>query len=159
MNIRAIGTIFWGCLVASATLAGEEHRTRVEIQIDDEAAGSQSFTFDSQDAGFDLDSFVVGETRSVTDVSGNTADIRRTEEGFEIDVNGKTIDLMGLHELDGLHDKHDIEMRKDGADSNTVVVKDIKKVKVIKLQDGDGEFHEHDAHEIHIIEKEVDVTD
>jgi len=88
----------------------------------------------------------------VTDVSGNTADIRRTDDGFEIDVNGKTIDLMGLH------NEHDIEMHKDGNHSGVTVFKDVKKIKVIEIQDGDGESHAHEGHEIHIIEKEVDVT-
>ena len=49
--------------------------------------------FDSDDAGFDLQSMAVGETRAVTDASGNVANISRTEEGFEIEVAGETIVL------------------------------------------------------------------
>jgi len=158
MDFRAIGVIFWGFLLATAAVCGEEQHTRIEIRIDDDAAGRQSFTFDSQDAGFDLDSFVVGETRSVTDVSGNTADIRRTEEGFEIDVNGKTIDLMYPPEVDALHHEQGDQSHLGRKYSGVTVSEDVEKVKVVKIQEDHDESHRHDAHEIRIIEKEIDVT-
>ena len=115
--------------------AGEQQRTRIEIAIDDDAASEQSFVFDSQDAGFDLQSMLVGESRSVTDRSGSTADIRRTEDGFEIDVNGKTIDLPDMHGHDGAQGEHEIELMMDDTDADRVA---IKKVRMIKSDSANG---------------------
>ena len=82
MNLRAVAVLFWTCLIGTAAIAGEERRTRIEIAVDDDASGQQSFLFDSQAAGFDLEGMVVGETRTLTDEFGQTADLRRTDDGF-----------------------------------------------------------------------------
>lgn len=137
MNLRAVGVLFWTCLIGTAAIAGEEYRTRIEIAVDDDASGQQSFLFDSQAAGFDLDSMVVGETRMLTDEFGRTADLRRTDDGFEIDVNGKTVDLPDLHGT-GLHGAHEVKMRVAGTDTDAVVVTDARKVKIIKSEHDDG---------------------
>lgn len=135
MNPRTIAVFIWVCLIGAAAVAGEEHRTRIEIAVEDDASGQQAFRFDSQDAGFDLHSMAVGETRTVTDRSGTTADIRRTADGFEFDVNGKTIDLKDLHEPGGVHGEHEVEMHVDGADA---VVRDVRKVRMIKTENSGG---------------------
>lgn len=135
MNFRAIALISWACLMATSAIAGEEHRTRIEIKVDDNASGQQSFSFDSLDAGFDLDSMAVGETRTLTDEAGNLADIRRTEDGFEFDVNGETIELDHLHAADGMHGEHDIDVNVDQTGADSVAV---KKVKMIRTGDPDG---------------------
>jgi hypothetical protein len=137
MNLRAAGVLFWTCLIGTAAIAGEEYRTRIEIAIDDDASGQQSFLFDSQAAGFDLDSMVVGETRTLTDEFGRTADLRRTDDGFEIDVDGKTVDLPDLR-APGLHGEHEVEMRVGGTDADAVVVTDARQVKIIKTEHDDG---------------------
>jgi len=172
MNLRTTAVISWACLLATAAIAGEEKRTHIEIEVDDDVSGHQAFTFDSQDAGFDLDSMVVGETRNLTDASGNTADVSRTDDGFEFDVNGKTIKLDNLHEVNGLHDEHEVEIHVDQSDNDVIAVKRIKKVKMIKTTDAagvtvisdngidvDSDMHAHGTHEIRIIKKEIDVTD
>jgi len=138
MNLRTITVFFWACLVGTAAVAGDEQRTRIEIAVEDDASSQRTFHFDSQEAGFDLHSMAVGETRTVTDQSGNTAGIRRTEDGFEFDVNGETIDLKDLHQLNGMHGEHEIEMHINDADSGATVVKGVRKVKMIKTDDSDG---------------------
>ncbi len=138
MDFRATALISWACLMATSAIAGEEYRTRVEIEVDDDASGQQVFSFDSQDAGFDLDSMAIGETRTLTDKVGNMADIRRTADGFEFDVGGKTIELDDLHEANGLHGEREIVMYVDQTDAGTVATKKIKKVEMIKTADADG---------------------
>ncbi len=51
---RKFLVLFWAFLLATAAVAGEEHRTKIEIAIDDDDSGHQSFKFDSKDAGFNL---------------------------------------------------------------------------------------------------------
>ena len=138
MRFKTLTLFFWVFLIASAAIAGEQHRTRIEIAVEDDETGDQSFVFDSKDAGFDLHSMVVGETRTLTDRSGSTADIRRTDDGFEIDVNGKTIDLHDLPTPGDMHGEHSVEMLVDEVDSDVVVIKDVKNVKVIRSDNADG---------------------
>jgi len=138
MNFKTFSVLLFAYLLATAAIAGEEHRTRIEIVVDDDASGGQTFSFDSQDSGFDLHTMAVGETHALTDASGNIAYARRTENGFEFDINGKTIDLEDLHEIDGRHGGHELEMHIDDIDSNVVVVKDVKRVKMIKSDDAGG---------------------
>jgi hypothetical protein len=124
---------------AAVVQAGHEQQTKIEVAISDDDSGEQRFIFDSQDAGFDLQSMQVGESRSITDRNGTTADVRRTEDGFELDLNGKTIDLPGMQEDDGLHGEHDVEVLIDADDVDDVkVVKGARKVKVIKSGTADG---------------------
>ena len=39
MRFKTVTLFFWGFLIASAAIAGEEHRTRIEIAVDDDATG------------------------------------------------------------------------------------------------------------------------
>ena len=61
MRFKTITLFLWIFLIASAAIAGEEHRTRIEIVFDDDTSGGQSFVFDSKDSeiryidGSDLD--------------------------------------------------------------------------------------------------------
>ena len=135
MNIKSIAAGVLALLAATAQ-AGEDQKTRIEIALDDDTSGKQSFVFDSQDAGFDLQSMVVGESRSITDRSGNTADLRRTESGFEIDIGGKTIELPNVAAHEGRHGEHAVELLVDGSD--VVVAKDVKQVRVMKSHGTDG---------------------
>lgn len=137
MKLRTPTLFLWVALIAGAAIAGEERQTRIEIVVEDDATGAQSFLFDSEEAGFDLHSLAVGETRTLTDRHGSTADIRRTDDGFEFDVNGKTIDLTGPPH-DEMHGAHTRELLDDNADSKVVVLKDVRNVKVIGSNTADG---------------------
>ncbi|MGI9236671.1 MAG: hypothetical protein ACR2QZ_04705 [Woeseiaceae bacterium] len=128
LSVSAAGIL--ALLIAANGLANEDQRTRIEIAVDEDGAGERTFVFDSQDAGFDLQSMVVGESRSITDRSGTTADIRRTESGFEIGIDGETIQLPEVSGHEGMHGEHDVDVLID--DDETVVVKDVRKVKMIK---------------------------
>lgn len=141
MNSRALVVFFWVCLVGTAAVAGEDRQTRIEIAVDDDASGEQTFTFDSQEAGFDLHSLAVGEVRTLTDMSGNTADVRRTADGFEFDVNGKKVsvdDMPALDDPHGAHGTHEIEMRVDDSNSTVMPTGGVRKVKIIRTGDAEG---------------------
>lgn len=141
MTIRKFAVLFWAFLIASAAIAGEEQRTRIEIDVDSDAAGHQTFKFDSKDAGFNLQDMAVGETRVLTDESGSTAQVIRTEDGFELDINGEKIDISDLHAMNGPHSGHKMMMHvnADGhaadIDTDVVIDKDVRKVKIVRSGD------------------------
>jgi len=141
MNFSLVSAVACTLLVAAASQAGEGRKSRIEIAIDDDTTGEQSFVFDSEDAGFDLQSMLVDESRNITDRFGNTADLRRMETGFELDLNGKTIEIPtfevgDMPGLDGIHDEHEVRMLI--GDSDKVVVTDIDAVRVLKSDSIDG---------------------
>ena len=117
---KSLVVFFWVCLIGTAAMAAAERQTRIEIALDDDTSGEQSFIFDSKAAGFDLHSLAPGESRLLTDEAGATATVRRTAGGFEFDVDGKTINVDDLSETGGMHD---IEMELDGADADVDTVK------------------------------------
>ncbi len=187
MRIRTLFVFFWACLIGTAAIAGEEYRTRIEIEVDDDRAGHQAFRFDSSDAGFNLHDLAVGETRLLTGESGNTAQVTRTEDGFEMEVDGRKIDLGDLHDLGGAHAEHEIEHQKtlrmiktDGSDAVTIISSNaideatrerIREALESSGQDGDVVFIDnseldaagaHQAHgrrEVRIIKRKDDATD
>ncbi len=122
--------LFWAFLLATAAIAGEEYRTKIKIEIDDEDTGHRSFKFDSEDAGFNLNDLAVGETRELTGESGNKALVTRTEDGFVLDVDGEKIDLSNLHDVD--------EARAVHVDGDDKKVRKHKKVRMIKTNDDDA---------------------
>lgn len=132
MKFRSIAAVICALLVLDAN-AGEQHKTRIEIAVDDDASGQQSFVFDSEDAGFDLQSMLVGESRSITDRAGNTADLRRTEDGFQLDIGGNTVDLPDLTGDHAMHGEHEVKVLADGGDVNVT-----KEIRMIKSDSTDG---------------------
>lgn len=94
MSFEKIAVLAFLASLAGAVYAGEmEHREVVIAVAADDADGEFKFKFNSDDTGFDLDDLQVGESRSITGESGETALITREEDGFSIDVNGKTIKM------------------------------------------------------------------
>ena len=47
---KKFAVLFWAFLLATAAIAGEDQRTRIEIEIDDDNTGHRSFKFDSAEA-------------------------------------------------------------------------------------------------------------
>lgn len=94
---------FWGFLIASAAIAGEEHRIEIAINGDDN--GLSEFRFDSRDAGIDLYELEVGETRTYTDDDGNDVNVTRNKDSFEFEVAGDEIIVADL-----MHDEHDLRL-------------------------------------------------
>ncbi len=135
MKVKKYVILLWAFLLATAAVAGEAHRTHIKIAVDDDGTGHQSFMFDSDDAGFDLQSMAVGETRAVTDASGNVANVSRTEEGFEVEVAGETIILgdpgLGDPDLGDPATEQDFALHMHGD-------KGARKIKIVKTDGADG---------------------
>ena len=94
MNFRNI-TLIVLCM-GLATIAGAEEDAKINMTIsvtDDMGDGDVQLDFDSNDLGFDLHEMQEGENRSFMDKSGKSILVTRTANGFQFDVDGKTIDL------------------------------------------------------------------
>lgn len=87
MKLRSVIVSLTGLMLSIAAIAGESHRQRVEIVIDDE--NGAPIVFDSDAAGFDPLELQLGESQSFVDEDGNSVFIVRTEDGFEMESNGR----------------------------------------------------------------------
>ena len=192
MTLRTFMVFFWACLIATAAVAGEEHRTEIKIAVDGDNTGHKIFRFDSQDSDINLHDMAVGETQVITDSDGREVTVLRTENGFEFDVEGEKIEIAGMH------GDHDFTILREAHDVEDVVIDLHKKVRMIKTSDSDGvtiisgdeiddatraelekvlkeagkdgdvvfidgseldgDEQAHGLREVHIIKKEIDVT-
>ena len=132
MTLRTLTVFFWVFLIGAAAVAGEEQRTEIKIAIDGEDTGHRVFRFDSEDSDVDLQELAVGESEVITDSDGNEVTVLRTENGFEFDVEGKKIEIAGMH------GEHDFEMLHEVLEGEDVVVEKHKQVRVIKTNDSNG---------------------
>ena len=126
--------LVWSILLASAAVAGDQERTHIKIAIDSDAADEQTFTFDSETSGIDLEGMAVGETQTLTDASGNVATISRTVDGFEVDVAGETVALGNL----GDAEPFDLIVHDGDHHSDVHIDKHVKKIKMIKTGDDES---------------------
>jgi len=136
VTIRTIAVFFWACLIATAAVAGEEHRTQIKIAVDSDGDEHQFIEFDSQNSDVDLQNLAVGESKTLTDNGGQEVTVTRTENGLEFDVGGETIEID--HMLGGMHGEHDVNIEIDGDASGDVIVKKHKSVRMIKADGSDG---------------------
>jgi hypothetical protein len=80
--------------VAGVSLAGEDEVVEYKIAIaHDEGDGEMMINLDSSDMGFNMHDMQEGETRSLVDESGRNILVTRTADGFDLNVDGKTIEL------------------------------------------------------------------
>lgn len=126
--------LVWSILLASAAVAGDQERTHIKIAIDSDAANEQTFTFDSETSGIDIEGMAIGETQTLTDAAGNVATISRTVDGFEVEVAGETI---ALGNLDGA-EPFDVFVHEGDHHSDVDVDKHVKNIKMIKTGDDES---------------------
>lgn len=136
MTIRTIAVFFWAFLIATAAIAGEEHRTQIKIAVDGDAAEHRVIEFDSQDSDVDLHSLAVGESKTLTDKAGQKVVVTRTEGGLEFDVEGEKIEV--AHMLGDAEGDHEIEIMHNEHETEDVIVRKHKKVHMIKSHSADG---------------------
>ena len=136
VTLRTFTVFLWCCLIATAALAGEEHRTHIKIVVDGDKADHRVIEFDSQDSDIDFHSLAVGESKTLTDKGGQEVVVTRTEDGLQFDVEGETIAL--THMLGDAAGEHEIEIMHDGHETEDVIVKKHKKVHMIKTHSADG---------------------
>ena len=118
MNVRAITVFFWGFLIAGAALAGEEYRSEIKIHVESDGEEPQIFEWHSDDPDADFSKLEVGESKTLTGDDGREVTVTRTEDGLEVNVDGKTIAMP--------HESHH------------GVVHKTRKVKVIRTDESDG---------------------
>jgi len=136
VTLRTFTVFLWACLIGTAAIAGEEHRTRIKIAVDGEGQDHQVIEFDGQGADIDLQGLAVGESKTLTDTSGKDVTVTRTKKGLEFDVDGEKIEID--HMLGGMHGETDIDIKVDGYDTEDVVIKKHKSVRMIKTDGSDG---------------------
>ena len=136
VTLRTITVFLWACLIATAAMAGEERRTHIKIAVDGDGTDHQVIEFDSQDSDFDLQDLAVGESKTLTDTGGKEVTVTRTEQGLAFDVDGETIEID--HMIGDLHGEQDIDIQIDGHDSDNIVIKKHKSVRMIKTDSSDG---------------------
>jgi hypothetical protein len=140
MTAKAIVVTLFAAMLGAAALAGEEHRMQVELALDDDQSGQQLFRFDSQDAGFKLHDMQIGESRTITGQSGETALVVRTEDGFEFDINGKKIrmgDVAATHGFAMAQSQHHADVLVN-VDEDVHVAPAIKVVRIDEADPTNG---------------------
>lgn len=187
MHARKLVVLFMALMMGIAAFAGEKQHMKIEIAVEGDE-GNTEFSFDSDDAGFDLHDLEVGETRKF-DTDDGEASVTRTDHGFEFDVDGQKIDVTDIHEMHAIHLDEDAEnvfvikdtseiklISADGPDNVTIVtgatLDDATKAKirevlaesgddgeVVFVDGGDLESGDGEKHrKVRVIKKEVDVT-
>ncbi len=131
--------IFWCCLIATAAVAGEEHKMKVKV-VTDSGDGSEPRVVEWHDDGTTIDDLEVGESKTITDDHGNEITLTRTEKGLEVEVEGENIELP--------HDKHANMVFIGDGDTEDVIIKEHKMIKVVKA--------DHDAGVTIISKDEID---
>src|SRR5210317_532163 len=124
VTLKTLTVIFWGFLLAAAALDGEEHKT-----------------FEWHGDGSEIDDLEVGESKTITDDDGNEVTMTRTEDGVEIEVDGKNIELMHMGSgigADVLHEKGAKVVIHGEHESEDVTIEKHKSFKIIKSHDDDG---------------------
>ncbi len=53
VTLRTIAVFLWACLIGGAAIAGEEHRMRIEIDIDNRGQDQQFIELEGRDADLD----------------------------------------------------------------------------------------------------------
>lgn len=100
-------------LLCAAAFAGQEteHKTAIKVIVADDGS-SEPTTFEWTSDGSDarLDDMQVGESRTVTDDSGKTVVVTREEDGYNFDVNGRSVKMPEF----GEHGPHMMMLSADG---------------------------------------------
>lgn len=81
--------------------AGEHSKMEIKVMSDD---GSGNVQISSDELDFDLLGMQVGENRSIVDKNGKNVLITRTEDGFDINVDGETIKIPDPGKLHAIKD-------------------------------------------------------
>lgn len=120
--------------------AGERH-SKIKLVVDGDG-GHDTLALD------DLHTLAVGESRSFTTESGQTGTVTRDEEGFAVEVGGKTIRIADhFSEAEGEGNlvlrKHRIEVQGGEGEGNTMIFHagetgEPGHVKIVRRMKGDG---------------------
>ena len=113
VSLRTFTVFLWGCLIATAAVAGDKHQMKIKVAVDGD--GEESKVFEWHGDGTTIDDLEVGESKTITDDDGNEITLTRTGKGLDIEVEGEHIEVM-----------------HPGGENEDVIIEKHKKVKVIK---------------------------
>ena len=103
MNTLKLAALAILLIFGTAAAQDDERKVQIKVMVagvgDDEAS---ELSWSSNDLGFDIQDLAVDETRTMESQSGETVTITRAEEGFNVEVDGKTIMMPGM----GAHGTH-----------------------------------------------------
>ena len=139
VKLRTMTVFLWVFLIAAAAVAGEEHKMKIEVAVTGD--GEEHKTFEWHGDGSEIDDLEVGESKTITDDDGNEVTMTRTEDGLEIEVEGKNIELMHMGsdiDVDVMHDTGANVVIHGEHDSEDVTIEKHKRVKIIRSHDSDG---------------------
>jgi hypothetical protein len=145
LTLRALTVFLWGCLIAAAAVAGEQHESKIKIAVDGDGGEPKVFEWHSSDPESDLSNLDVGESKTLSGDDGQEVVVTRTEDGLTFDIDGEKLEMMNFSgdgevfvDIDVEHDgmaKHKIHKIQS---DDTVVINKSKNVKVIKSDHVDG---------------------
>jgi len=93
MNAK-LAVFMAAALFAATAYAGEEAHHKMEIKVvTDDGNGESIVVIDSDDLDFRLHDLQIGENRSIVDKEGRSILITRAEDGFTLNIDGKTVEL------------------------------------------------------------------
>ena len=90
-GIRYFGVMLFA--IPLAVLAETAERHAFKIAIDDGSPDGQLFVNLDDTNGIDLGEMQVGESQSIVDQSGDTVLVTRTEAGFDLNIDGRSISI------------------------------------------------------------------
>ena len=164
LSIAALGLV-------GVAIAGDNAKTRIAIELSDDGADEDvRIMFDNDDAGFNLHDMQVGENQSIVDKEGRPVLITRTAEGFEFEVDGKTIQMP---DVDGHVIRkhaggppHPMAMRDDVVIVSGKKIDDATKQVIREALEAAGhesvhftDGHGPALHEVEVVTKVVEVSD
>jgi hypothetical protein len=148
VKLRTFTLFLWGSLIAAAAVAGEEHETKIKIAVATDGDDPEVFEWHSADSGVDLSSLEVGESKTITNEDGKEVTFTRTEDGYDIAVDGKNIEVMKMHgdgeinvDVEMLHEgdgKVVVHRIHEDGEEGDVMIKKTKNVRIIKSDDENG---------------------
>lgn len=94
---RLITAVLVAAFALPLAAAESDRNYELRIAIDDGTPDGQLFIeLDEATSGIELDGLQIGESQSIVDSSGRTLLVTRTSEGFELNVDGRIIELPPL---------------------------------------------------------------
>jgi hypothetical protein len=171
MNIRQITAIAAITLLACSAYAGAEQHTKMKIKVvSDDGDGETRLVLDSDELGFSLHDMQVGENQSIVDREGRPVLVTRTADGFEFEVDGKTIQMP---DVDGHvirkhagSPPHPMAMRDDVVIVSGKKIDEATKKVIREALEAAGHESVHFAdghgpalHEVEVVTKVVEVSD
>ena len=180
VSVAAIGLF-------GVAIAQDQTRVQIEVISDDTDHEVVRIELDSDNMGFNLHDMQEGENRSIVDKDGRTILVTRNADGYSFDVDGKTIDMplmaSGHHGVviaDAEHGENvDVRVMRHGniampvhMDGTMIMtgkpVDEATQQAIRSLLESAGHGSEvrfidregiHEAHQVHAIEKRVEIVE